>query len=217
MNFAAEEFPNSQSHLHRIDPRIRCGQPGVRDVHVAQFETYVTFCAENMYAEGGLIHEVHGVGSGGNVVAGEEGASGEFEVRRESAVALEIPLQAERVEAYAVGSVRGLKDEEHGDCIDRIFEFSTQEAGQVRGSEYPSVAQACVEDAGIATSAADGVAAACPYLDFVAALFGGGLSQAKGRCKYEDEESRERAHKVVTLRAKGASSEATTYDTGNGR
>src|SRR5437763_845847 len=79
MNFAAEEFPNSQSHLHRIDPRIRRGQPGVRYVHVAQFETYVTFCAENMYAEGGLVHEVHGVGSGGNVVAGEEGASGEFE------------------------------------------------------------------------------------------------------------------------------------------
>src|SRR5258708_2447079 len=99
------------------------------------------------------------------------------------AVAFEVPLEAEGVEAYAVGSVRGLEHQEDWNGIDRIFEASAEKARKVRAGEDPSVAQAGVKGTDVASSAADGVAAACPDLDFVAALLRGGLSEAQGRCE----------------------------------
>ncbi len=96
-------------------------------------------------------------------------------------MAFEVPLEAERVEAYAIGGVRGLEHREDGDCVDRIFESSAKKAGQVRAGEDPSVAQAGVEGAGVASSAAYGVAAARPDLDFVAALLRTGLGNGQQR------------------------------------
>ena len=117
-------------------------------------------------------------------------AAAEFDVGRETAVALEVPLEGDGVKAHAVGGVRGLEDEEHGDGIDCVFEASAEKAGKMRAGEDPSVAQAGVEGAGVAASAADGVAAAGPDFDFVAAFFGTGLGQAEGGCdqqKVKDE------------------------------
>ncbi len=69
---AAEELSNAQPHLHGIDSRIRRRQSSIRDVHVAQFETYIVLRAENMHAERGLGGEIYGVGSSGDVVVGEK-------------------------------------------------------------------------------------------------------------------------------------------------
>ena len=178
---AAEEFANPQAHLHRVDSRIRCRQACVRDVHVAQFEADVALRAEDVHSQRGLVHEVDGVGSGGNVVVGEQRAAGEFQVGREASVALEVPLEAERVEAHAVGGVGRLEDQEDRNSVDRIFEASAEKAGEMRAGEDPSIAQAGVEGACVAASAADGVAAARPDLNFVAALLRTGLGNDEDR------------------------------------
>src|SRR5579864_4648459 len=91
--FADEESSDPQTHLHAVDPWIRHGQACVRDVQVAQFQAYVIFRAQNVYTEGGLRSEVHGVGSHRDVVVGEERAAAQFEIRREAAVAFEVPLE----------------------------------------------------------------------------------------------------------------------------
>ena len=101
-------------------------------MHVTQFQTYIVFRAENMHAERGLGGEIYRVGPGGDIVIGEERAAAEFEVRREAAVAFEVPLEAKRVEAHAVRGIGWLEDEEDGDGVDRVFKTSAKKAGQVR-------------------------------------------------------------------------------------
>src|SRR5258705_7888633 len=44
-----EELPNSQPDLHRIHPRIRPCQSGIRNVHVAQFEAHVMLRAQDVH------------------------------------------------------------------------------------------------------------------------------------------------------------------------
>ena len=175
----AEELSDAQPDLHRIHSRIQVRQACVRDVHVADFDAPVIFLAEDVGAQRGLVHEVHGIGVGRDVLVSEKHAAGEFEVGGEAAVALEVPLQAERVETRAVGGVGGLEGEEDWDGVDCIFEASAEKAGEVGAGEDPSVAQAGVEDAGVAASAGDGVAAAGPGFDFVATLLGAGLGEAQ--------------------------------------
>ena len=139
----------------------------------------------------------------------------EFEVGGDAAVALEIPLEAERVETHAVGGVGGLEDEEHRNSVDRIFEASAEKAGKMWAGEDPSIAQAGVEDASVAASAADGVAAARPDLDFVAAFLRAGLSNDEDRHQ-QDQECNEGAHSLRRLRgARKDSSKTTTHHTGN--
>src|ERR1700722_4524907 len=132
-----------------------------------------------MRAQRGGGGEVYGVGVSGDVVVGEEGAAGEFEIGREAAMANEIPLEAERVESQAVGGVGGLENEKHGNSVDGVFETSAKKTGEMRAGDNPSIAEAGVEDAGVAASAADGVAAAGPELDFVTVFFGAGLFRTR--------------------------------------
>jgi len=185
MAVAGEEPSDAEADLDCVDSWIWRGQACVRDMQVAEFDAPVIFWAENVGAERGGGGEVYGVGVGGDVVVGEESASAELEIGGEAAAADEIPLEAERVESHAVGGVGGLEDEKHGNGIDGVFETSAKEAGEMRGGDDPSVAEAGVEDAGVAASAAHGMAAAGPELDFVAVFFGAGLfrlglAQAQG-------------------------------------
>src|SRR5580658_279792 len=150
-------------------------------MQITQLHTPVKFRAEDVRAERRGGREVHGVRVGGDVVVGEERASAEFEIRREAAAANEIPLEAEWVESHAVGGVGGLEDEKHGNSIHGVLETSAKKAGKMRAGDDPSVAQAGVEDTGVAASAADGVAAAGPELDFVAIFFRAGLFRARLR------------------------------------
>jgi hypothetical protein len=96
-------------------------------------------------------------------------------------VTLEVPLEDEWVEAYAVGGVGRLEYEKNGNGVDGVFESSAKKAGQVWAGEDPSIAQAGVECAGVAASAGDGVSATRPDLNFVAALLRADLGRAQGR------------------------------------
>ncbi len=106
-------------------------------------------------AEGSLIHEVHRIRARGNVVVGEDRAAAEFEVWRNAAMALEVPLEAERIESHAIRGVRGLKDQEDRDGVYGIFEASAKKARKMRAGEDPSIAQSGVEGAGILCAARD--------------------------------------------------------------
>jgi hypothetical protein len=189
-----EKSSNAKPHLHCINPRIRHGQSRVGDVQIAQFQAPVVLRAEDVRAQGGGRSEIHGVGPEGDVVVGEECASAEFEIRREAAAADEIPLQAERVETHAVGSVGGLEDEKHGNRVDGVLEASAQKAGEMRAGDDPPVAQAGVENAGTPTSAADGVATARPDLDFVAVFLRALLRQRKSRNRADGKSKKKMAH-----------------------
>lgn len=187
MIVSPEKLSDAQPHLHGIDSGIRSRQSCIRDVHVSQFQADVSLRAEDVHAERRLVHEVYGVRSGGNVMVGEEHAAGEFEVGRDASVTLEVPLEAQRVEAYAVGRVRRLEYQEYRNRVDRILKASAEKARQVWPGKNPSITQAGVEDSSVAASAADGVAAARPDLNFVAAFFRTGLGKGKGR-RHQDQD-----------------------------
>jgi hypothetical protein len=189
-----EKSSNAQPHLYRVDPRIRRGQACIGDVQIAQFQAPVVLRAEDVRAQGSGGSEVHGVGAERDVVVGEQRAAAEFEVGREAAAADEIPLQTERVESHAVGGVGGLENEKHGNRIDGVLEASAQKAGEMRAGDDPPVTQAGIEDAGIPASAADGVSAARPDLDFVTVFLGAGLRQRDRGEGADGESEQKRAH-----------------------
>ena len=96
-------------------------------------------------------------------------------------MALEIPLEPQRIEADAVSRVCRLKGKKHRDSIDGVLKTAPQKSREMWVCEDPSVAQARVEDADMAASAAHGVSAARPDLDLAAAFLRGGLSCHKRR------------------------------------
>ena len=128
--------------------------------------------AEDVQSQRGLVHEIDRVRSGRDVVIGEDCSACEFEIGREAAMSLKIPLQSEWIESNAIGSVRGLENQKDRDSVDCILESSTKEAGKMRARKDPSVAQSGVEGASIAPTTADGVTTASPYLNFVPTLLG---------------------------------------------
>src|SRR5690349_2810172 len=89
---------DSEANLHGVQPRIHRGQSSIGDVQVAEFDAPVVFVAEEMRAQRGGGGEVDVICKSGNVVVGEEYAAAEFEIWGEASVALEIPLQAKRVD-----------------------------------------------------------------------------------------------------------------------
>src|SRR5689334_8154522 len=97
-------------------------------------------------------------------------------------MALEIPFQPERIEAQADGGVRGLEDQENRDGVERVFEASTEKSWQVRISQNPAIAEPGIEGSGVLRPSWDGVSAAGPDLNLVAAFFGGLSVQERGDC-----------------------------------
>src|SRR5579871_1668971 len=47
---ASKKLPDPQPHLNSVYAWVRCGETGVRNVHVAQFEAHVVLCAENVHS-----------------------------------------------------------------------------------------------------------------------------------------------------------------------
>jgi len=176
-----EEPSDAQPHLDSINSRIRGCQPGVRDVQVAQFEADIVLRAENVHAQRRLIHEVDRVSPGGNVMVRKQRSAGKFQIGGNASVALKIPLQTQRIETDAVSGVCRLEDKKYWNSIDRVFKTATQKSREMQVGEDPSVAQSGVENSCVATSAADGMPAASPDLDFAAALVRGGLAGAELR------------------------------------
>ncbi len=92
---------------------------------------------------------------------------------------LEVPFQAEGIEAYAIGRARGLEYQKDRNAIHRIFESTAKKARQMRSGKYPTIAQSGIESASIAASSANRVAAPGPDLDFVAPFFGADLGKGQ--------------------------------------
>src|SRR5215469_14955721 len=82
----------------------------------------------------------------------------------------EVPFQVNRIQAYPVCGVGGLKNEISRHRIDRIFESAVQEAWAVRVRQHPSVAQAGIPNTGVAATAGYRVATRGPDLHFGGAL-----------------------------------------------
>jgi hypothetical protein len=191
---SSEEFPDPEPYLHGVDSRIRRRKPCVREVHVAQFEADIVLRAENVHTQRRLVHEVDCICPDGNVVACQQKSPSQFEIRREASVALEIPLQSQRIEADAVSRVCRLEGEKYGNSVDRVLKTAAQKSGKMWVSEDPSVAQARVEHSGMAAPAAHGMSAARPDLDFVAAFLGSSLTCHKRRRSHQHY-SQKRSHK----------------------
>jgi hypothetical protein len=181
-SFSAREPSKSHPHLHRIDPWIRRGQARIRDMHVAQFQCEIAPRAEQVHTKRSLIHEVHRVGAGRNIAIREQRPSREFQVRRNVAMALEIPFQSQRIKARAIRRIRRLKNQKNGNSIDRIFKAPTQKSGKVRAADDPAIAQAHIECVGVFRAAGNRMPTTHPDLHFVPALLRRSLGEAAQRC-----------------------------------
>ena len=145
MSVTAKESSDAESNFHGVETGIVIPKPGIRDVQVARFQTPVIFRREDVRTERCGRCKVHAVRSRGYVVVGDEHSTVDFEVRRETAVAFEIPLQPERAEPHTVGGIRGLEDEKDGDGVDSVLKASAKKAGEMRAGKDPSIAQTGVE------------------------------------------------------------------------
>lgn len=179
----ANELSDSQPDLHRVNPWIRRGQSRIRNVHESQFEADIMLLTKDVHAQCRLVRKVHGVCSSRDVVIGEQRSAAEFEIGRKPAAALEVPLQRQRIEPYAVSGIGRLEDEEYRNRIDGIFEPATENSRKMRVGEDPSIAQACVESASVRRAAGDRVTSASPDLHFVAAAFWSSLRGTETRCE----------------------------------
>jgi len=172
---AFEEAADTQANLHGIDAGIGNTEAGVGNVKIANFHIPIVFGAENVGAEGERGHEIHVIGSGGNILIGKEDATAEFEVGRDGTAGGKIPFQVERIESSSISSVVFLENNEGWNGVQSILEAPFQEAGAMRTGENPTVAQTCIPNASIATATRDGVSATGPDGDFVAIGFGTSL------------------------------------------
>src|SRR5262252_6690658 len=129
-----------------------------------------------MHTECCLIHEVDRVGSRRNIVVRKQDAAREFEIWRNAAMALEVPLQPQRIETNPVCGVCRLECKEYRNRIEREFETAAQKTGQVWVSKDPTIAQARVENSRVASATTDRVSASGPNLNLVSALVRRGLS-----------------------------------------
>ena len=178
--FLAEQT-KTQTELNGVDAGIRRCQPGVRNVHIANFGAEVVLAAKKVESGSGAGGEIDAGCSFGHFCIGKEGAAANFEVRNYALARVQRPLESERIYACAVGGVRFLNDQEDGDGVDSIFQSAAQETGSVRSGEDQAVTEAYVPDAVAGLASIDPVATAGPHLQFVAALDGAGLrSQCRG-------------------------------------
>jgi len=167
---SAEEFADAEAELHCVEAWIYTGEACVGDVQVAYFQAPIIFRAQDVCAEGGRRREVYFAGEGGKVVVGEERATSQFEIRRKTAMALEVPLEAEGIEAHTIGSIGRLENQKHRHSVNGIFEASAENAGKMRACEDPTVSQSGVENSRASGASRDGVAAGGPDLQFSSAF-----------------------------------------------
>ena len=97
-------------------------------------------------------------------------------------MAFEVPLKAQGIEAQAERGVRGLKDQENRDGVERVLEASTEKTGKMGIGENPAIAQPGIERSGVLRPSGHGVPATGPDLNLVAAFFGGLGAQKRRRC-----------------------------------
>ena len=186
---SAEEFADAQAELHCVEAWIYTAEACVGNVQIAEFEAPIIFRAQDVCAEGGRGREVYFAGEGGNVVVGEQHATSQFEIGRKTAMALEVPLEAEGIEAHTIGSVGRLENQEHRHSVHYIFEASAENAGKMRAGEDPTVSESGIENSGASGASRDGVAGGGPDLQFSSAVYGTriNLGGAEGGSGREDE------------------------------
>lgn len=117
--------------MDSVETGIRRRQSRVGNVHETEFQAPVIFRAQDVGAEGSLVHEVHCVHAHRDVMIAEQHSPRQFKVWREAAAAFEIPFQTERVETGAVSVACRLKCDEYWDGIDSVLEPSAKKAGKV--------------------------------------------------------------------------------------
>jgi hypothetical protein len=96
-------------------------------------------------------------------------------------MALEIPLEPQRVESSAICGICRLKSEQDRNRVNCVLETATQKTWEVWAREDPSVAQTGIKDSSVAAATTYGMSPACPDLDLVSTLFGSGLRHNKRR------------------------------------
>ena len=92
---------------------------------------------------------------------------------------LKVPLESQRVESNSVRGITRLESEKNWYSIYRVFKSPAQKARQMGSSQDPSVTQSRVENSGITAAARDGMTAACPQLNLIAAFFRRSLSRER--------------------------------------
>ena len=182
--FFLAEAAEANAKLNGVDAGIRSGEPGVRNVHVANFRADVVLAAQEVQANGAAGGEIDARCSFGDFGIGKESAAAEFEVGNDAAVCVERPLEGERIDAGTVSGVRFLNDQENGDGVDCIFQTAAKESGPVGIGENQSVTKADIPNTVAGLAAVGAVAAASPHLPFIAARNRAGL----GACRRGAEE-----------------------------
>jgi hypothetical protein len=166
------EAAKTQSKLNRIDAGVGGREPGVGNVHVADFGADVVLAPQEMQAQGSAGGEIDPRSSRRHLRIGEKSAAANFEVGNDTAASIERPFEGERIQADAVSGILFLKNKEGRNRIKRVFQTATQETGTMRGGKNQTVAQTDIPNAVAGLAPRDAVASASPDLHLVFAFDG---------------------------------------------
>src|SRR5580704_16824343 len=123
--------------------------------------------------------KIHARNARWNVAGRQKEPAVHIDIRSHAAAGVEIPFQAERVDADAVDCAPGLKDDVRGDGIHHTLEASAKKTGANGVGQNPTVAHAHIPYARVPNSIRERMPTAGPDLKLSAALpgrrFGDGL------------------------------------------
>src|SRR5450755_2791750 len=155
-------------------------------MHIPQLHTPVARVSEKVSTQCGGRGEVHRIGSGRDIVVGEQGPAAEFKIGDDASAGSKVPLQVQRIETRSEGCVGRLEYHEHRYRIQRVFESSLEKCRPVRTGQDPSITEPYVPHSGIRSSARDGVTAAGPELYLVPAVLDSGLRPRERSAEQQD-------------------------------
>src|ERR1700730_1296157 len=136
----------------------------------AHLKAPVRLTVAEVSANSGPRCKIHARNAGRNVAGRQKEPAVHIDIRSHAPASVEIPFQAERVDADAVDCAPGLKDDVRGDGIHYTLEASAKKTGANRVGQNPAVAHAHIPYPRVPNSIRERMPTASPDLKLSTAL-----------------------------------------------
>ena len=183
---SSKELPQPDPHLHRVNPRIGCRQPGIRNMLIPHLGR-PRVLSQKMHPERHAGSEVDRRSSRRHLMGRKERSTAQLKVGRHIPPRRKNPFQGERIHSRPIGSILRLKHHKCRYRIHRILESSTQESRTMGRGQNPAIPKSRIPQARILGPARNRMTAPCPHLNLVPAFLRTILCNCQR--KYQDKKS----------------------------
>ncbi len=177
-----KKLSKPQSYLHRIYPRIRHGQPGVRNVHVPDIHR-PRMLPKEIQPERRARREVYRRSSRRHFMRRKQRSSTQLEVGSNMSARGENPFQPHRIHSSPVHGVCRLEYNKRRHRVHRQLKSSVEKSRPMGSRQNPPIANSRVPHARILGPARNRAPAATPNLELTTALLWAILRKRKRNCQ----------------------------------